>query len=147
MARRVVEPVGRGRPSLVVAALVVHLAVASAHGLTHGLVPVGLPAWQNGLVVATTFLGPVVGVLLASRSHPLGIPLFALSMLGSFLVGVSLHFLVSNPDHVHAIAPGAWRLPFQASAVAVAATAALGALVGARSWYGGMLGPAGDDAR
>ena len=116
------------------AALGLHLAVAVAHGSTHALVPVWLPPWGNALVLVTTFVGPIAGVVLAWRDHPLGIPLFTVTMAGALLVGGVLHFVVENPDHVHAIPGGPWQTPFRASAAAVAVTSALGAVVGVWAW-------------
>ena len=126
------------RRVVLVVALGVHLTVALAHGSTHALVPVGLPAWQNLLVLATTFLGrfALVGFLgrLFRGGFGRGVPLFAASMAGALLVGGTLHFLVDNPDNVRAIPADPWRLPFRISAVAVAATAGTGAAVGAWAW-------------
>lgn len=118
------------------AVLVAHLAVAVFHGVSHGLIPVHQPAWQNALVLLTTFLGPTVGGLLAWRDHPLGVPLFTVSIAGALLVGGVLHFVVENPDHVHAVG-GPWQLPFGASAVAVAVVSAVGTATGLRYWVGG----------
>lgn len=115
-------------------AVALHLAVAGAHGVTHSLVPVWLDPVASALVLATTFLGPVAGVALAWRSHPLGVPVLAVSMAGAGLSGGALHFVLANPDHVHAIPAGPWQVPFQASAVAVAATSTLGVLASAWAW-------------
>lgn len=79
-----------------------HLVVAAVHGTAHALVPVRLTAWGNAVVVATTFVGPVVGLALAWRGHPLGVPVFTASMAGTLALGGVLRFLVENPDHVHA---------------------------------------------
>lgn len=116
------------------AVLGLHLATALVHGSTHALVPVRLAPWQDVLVLATVFVGPVLGILLDRRGHPLGIPLFTLSMAGAFLLGGALHFVVENPDHVAAIPASPWRLAFQVSAVGVAVTPAAGAVLGARYW-------------
>lgn len=117
-----------------VGVLGLHLAVAVAHGAAHELVPVWLSAELNALVALTTFLGPVAGVALAWRGHRLGVPLFTVSLAGAFLLGLVLHFLVENPDHVQAVGAGPWQLSFQATAFAVGLTAALGTVVGARYW-------------
>jgi hypothetical protein len=85
---------------------------------------------------ATVFVGPAVGVALLWRGHPLGPPLFTLSMAGAVLLGGSLHFLVDNPDHVHAIPAGPWRLPFRVTAAGVAVTPAIGTAVGLWYWRG-----------
>lgn len=110
-----------------------HLAIAIVHGTSHALIPVPLPPWQNVLVLGAVFVGPVVGVGLTLRGHPLGIPLFTVSMLSALLLGGVLHFLVENPDHIHMIPEGQWRLPFRMSAAGVAVMPAVGTVVGA--WY------------
>lgn len=122
-----------GRRIALEAALGLHLAVAVAHGATHGLVPVHLPAWQNLVVLLTTFIGPVVGVALTRRDHPAGVPLFTGSLLGALVVGLILHFLVENPDHVAAVPVGPWQAAFRISAAGVAVTPTIGLLTGA--WY------------
>lgn len=111
----------------------VHLLVAIVHGATHGLVPVTLPSWQNALVVATVFVGPIVGVLLDERGHRLGLPLLAGSLAGAFLLGLILHVLVENPDHLLAVPASPWRSAFQLTGVAVTLVPAIGAAVAA--WY------------
>jgi len=124
---------------VLVAALLVHLAASGLHGLTHGLVPVDLAPWQDAVVVTTTFVGPVAGVALALRGRrigprgsELGLAVFTASMAGALAFGAYFHFLVWNPDHVHAVPADPWRVPFQASAVAVALANALG--VGSGVW-------------
>ena len=121
--------VGVSGPRLLFTVLGVHLAVSLAHGATHGLVPVALPVWQDALVIGVVFLGPIAGVLATRVDERLGLDVFAGSLTGALLVGVTLHFLVENPDHVHEIARGPWTLPFQVSAVVVALTDALALLV------------------
>lgn len=121
------------RRAVLLAVLGAHLAAGVAHGSTHAAVPVPLSAWQTAVVAGTTFVGPVAGVLLDRREHPLGLPLFVASMAGALAFGGVFHFLVENPDHVGAIPAGRWQLPFGASAVAVAVTDGLGVVVGA--WY------------
>lgn len=116
-------------------ALVAHLAVAATHGLSHGLLPVGLAPWQNAVVLVTVFLGPVVGVGLVRHDHPLGLPLFTVSMAAGLLFGLTFHFLLENPDHVHAVPGGAWRFPFQATAVGLVITGGVGAGLGAWYWW------------
>ena len=121
------------RDVALLAALAVHLAAAAVHGATHGLVPVPLPAWANALVLGTVVVGPVAGVALARRGHPVGVPLFTASMTAAFLLGLALHFSVETPDRIDLVPAGPWRLHFQASAVGVAAVQALGIAVGA--WH------------
>jgi ABC-type xylose transport system permease subunit len=114
-----------------------HLLAALVHGSAHALVPVTLAPWTNALVLATVFVGPVAGVWLDRRGHPLGVPLFTVTMAGALVLGGVLHFLVAGPDHVDAVPPGPWRLPFRASAATLLASEALGVAVGARRWLAG----------
>lgn len=111
-----------------------HLAAAVIHGATHGLVPVRQPVWQNGLVLVTTFIGPIIGAALAWRDHPWGLPVFAVSMAGALLLGGSLHFFFENPDHVQQVPTDPWRVPFQVSAAAVLLTPALGLVAAGYLW-------------
>lgn len=115
--------------------LVAHLAVAATHGVSHGLLAVGLAPWQNAVVLVTVFLGPVAGVALARRGHPLGIPLFTVTMAVGLVFGVAFHFLLENPDHVHALPAGAWRLPFQITAVGLVLTGGVGTGLGGWYWW------------
>lgn len=122
---------------LLLGALGLHLAASTAHGLTHGLVPVDLAPWQDAVVLATTFVGPVAGAAYwlrggedASFAPRLGLAVFTGSLVTALTFGVYFHFVVWNPDHVHAVPTDPWRLPFQASAVVVAAGNALATAVG-----------------
>ncbi|WP_254821209.1 hypothetical protein [Haloglomus halophilum] len=116
--------------------LLAHLAVAAVHGLSHGLLAVGLAPWQNAVVLLAVFLGPVIGVALVRREHPLGLPLFTASMAVGLLFGLAFHFLLENPDHIHALPAGTWRLPFQATAVGLVVTGGAGTGLGGWYWWG-----------
>lgn len=111
-----------------------HLAAAVLHGIAHGLVPVELAWWQNGLVIVSVFVGPITGVALDRRDRPLGLPVFTVSMAGALAIGAVLHFLVENPDNVSAIPAGQWRFLFQVTAVGVFVTPLVGTAVGLRYW-------------
>lgn len=117
--------------------LAAHLAVAVVHGVAHEAIPVGLAPWQTAVVLATTFLGPVAGVALTLRDHPLGLPVFTAAMAGALAFGVTFHLLVANPDHVHAVPADPWRVPFRATAVGLVGTDAAGTAVGAWYWRRG----------
>jgi hypothetical protein len=116
--------------------LLAHLAVAAVHGLSHGLLAVGLAPWQNAVVLVTVFLGPAAGVALVRREYPLGLPLFTGAMAAGLLFGLTFHFLAATPDHVHAVPGGAWRLPFQATAVGLVVTGGAGTGLGGWFWWG-----------
>jgi hypothetical protein len=85
-------------------------------------------------VLATVFVGPIVGVALVRRGHPLGLGLFTVTMAGGLALGGVLHFLVENPDHIHAVPANQWRYAFQLSAVGVAITGTLGTVAGVWAW-------------
>jgi AhpD family alkylhydroperoxidase len=135
----------RGAATVAAAALGVHLLVHAAHGVPHATIPVGLPAWLLATVVLTTFVLPVVGVVLLWRGPArVGAAVFAGSMAAAFVVAGVLHFVVSNPDHVTAVPAGPWRLPFQATAAAMALVDAVGVVVGVRCWRAAAAAPGGD---
>lgn len=113
-----------------------HLVVAVVHGIAHELVPVALGPAANGLVLLTVFVGPVAGVVLERRGHPLGIAVFTLAMAGAVVLGGTLHFVVENPDHVAGLPASPWAPLFGASAVGVLVVPAIGVVVGARAWAG-----------
>jgi hypothetical protein len=52
------------------------------------------------------------------------------SMAGALIFGLAFHFLVSGPDNVFTLNPGAGREAFRFSATLVALTEALGCAVG-----------------
>ena len=52
------------------------------------------------------------------------------SMAGALIFGLAFHFLVSGPDNVFTLNPGAGREAFRFSAVLVALTEALGCVAG-----------------
>jgi hypothetical protein len=51
-------------------------------------------------------------------------------MVGALIFGLAFHFLVSGPDNVFTLNPGAGREAFRSSAVLVALTEALGCVAG-----------------
>jgi hypothetical protein len=91
-----------GRGSVAVAgAVVVHLLLTLAHGVTHVTVPVAIPGWQLLTAIAVLFVVPVAGAVLSLRGRPwVGSWLLVLAGLGGLLLEGTLHFLVVNPDNV-----------------------------------------------
>lgn len=120
---------------VLVGVLGLHLVVSVAHGSVHGLAPVPQPPWQQALVLTTVFVGPIAGVALVRRGHPLGVGLFTVSMAAGLLLGGILHFLVENPDHIHRVPANQWRPFFEASALGVFLTGTLGTLTGIWAWH------------
>lgn len=115
--------------------LAVHFVTNAVHAIAHAEIPVVLDPALNLVVLLGFFVLPAVGVALLWRgSARPGAAVFTLGMAVSFVLGVSMHFLVSNPDHVSAVPPGDWQLPFQLSAVGFVATTAAGTALGAWIW-------------
>lgn len=101
------------------------------HGTSHVDHQVPLAAWQWAYVIFVVFLAPVVAAtLLWTRLRWVGAWLFLTSMTGALIFGLVFHFLVSGPDNVFTLNPGAGREAFRFSAVLVALSEALGCLAG-----------------
>lgn len=96
------------RAALVTTTVVaLHLLLHAAHGAVHEVIPVRIAAWQTGFVVGVIFLLPVVALACIHQGRRrlgagalVGAGIAALGFEGTF------HFLVENPDHVHAVADG-----------------------------------------
>ncbi|WP_458206890.1 hypothetical protein [Haladaptatus sp. NG-SE-30] len=115
-------------------ALGVYLLVNLAHGVPHVAAPVPLTQFQSAFVGFVVTLAPVVGFVLLWRGRErLGSAVFTLSMAASLVFGVYFHFLVSNPDNIHAVV-GPWELPFFLTAVLVAVAGVGGVVVGVWLW-------------
>ena len=118
-----------------VAALAVglHTAASAAHGVPHAVIPVPLAPWQWAFVYGVIVLAPLVALGLLWRGREAaGATLLAVSMAASLAFGVYFHFVAPTPDHVGAVPAGPWRGPFRVTALLVAVTDAVGALVGVR---------------
>ena len=101
------------------------------HGISHVEHQVPLAAWQWAYVIFVVFLTPVVAaMLLWTRLRRVGAWLFLASMAGALIFGLAFHFLVSGPDNVFTLNPGAAREAFRFSAVLVALSEALGCVAG-----------------
>jgi hypothetical protein len=101
------------------------------HGLSHVKYQVPLAAWQRAYVIFVVFLAPVVAaMLLWTRMWRVGAWLLLASMPGALIFGLAFHFLVSGPNNVFTLNPGAAREAFRFSAVLVALSEALGCVVG-----------------
>lgn len=97
-------------------AVFVHLAFVAIHGLVHLVIPVHLGLWQGVYAIAVILIAPLVGAGLAERGHlGLGAWVILCAGVGAFLFEAGFHFLIENPDHVHAVEDR--RLIFAATAV------------------------------
>jgi|AntRauTorcE11898_2_1112593.scaffolds.fasta_scaffold43752_2 hypothetical protein len=125
----------RSNAAVVTVVVTAHLLVNAAHGLVHWVIPVALTPFQFGYVLVVVGCGPLVALRYARRgSEALAGAVLAASMVGSLLFGVAFHFVLSTPDHVHAVPVGAWHVHFEWTAVASAIVDAVGAVVGVRIW-------------
>jgi hypothetical protein len=114
------------------AALVVltHTVVMLVHGAAHMRMKVELSAWANLYVLCIVGIGPMAGlILLKSSRQRTGSAVLCTTMIGALLFGLWKHFLAPGPDHAIHLQAGAWRLPFQATAVLLAVSELAGAIV------------------
>lgn len=104
---------------LATAVVVLSVAVSLLHTASHaGQHVMSLPGWQLAYIAVVIYAAPVVAaVLLWTRYRLAGAWLLAASMAGSFVFGLVFHFLVSGPDNVFTLLPGAWRTVFQVTAM------------------------------
>ena len=109
-----------------------HLAVSFIHGAAHSGAAVPLSVLQNAFVWIVIFAGPLIALWMVWTGRALGPELFLLTMAGSFVFGVVNHFVLESPDHVSQVTSATWRVPFQATAAALALLEAAWTAVGVR---------------
>ena len=120
------------RPFVITAALVVlvHTVMMLVHGAAHMRLKVELSTWAKIYVLCVVGIGPIAGFfLLRSSRQRTGAAILFTTMLGALLFGLWNHFIAHGPDHVMHLEAGAWRLPFQATAVLLAVSETAGAIV------------------
>lgn len=113
-----------------------HLAATVWHGVAHQRLAVALTPTQNAFVLSVILVVPIVAAALVWTRHVgIGIGLFSLSMLGSFLFGVLYHFVWVSADHVKHLPSGSAgdRSAFVASAGLLAFLELVSAIYGALS--------------
>ena len=116
--------------------VLVHMLVVTPHSIAHTVLHIDMNSWQNVYILVVILLAPIVSALLLWKRSKLGFSLLTLSMAGSFVFGVYYHFIAPGPDNVTSLHEGAWATTFSSSAVLLAATefvAAVVGLVGARN--------------
>jgi hypothetical protein len=105
-----------------------HLVVGSGHLVSHLLLGV-IPSLTQSIEIALINVLLPFASLAALRRNPLmGARSLCASLLGCFAYGVYYHFVFESPDHVCHLPSGAWALPFQVSAILLAAVDGAGAL-------------------
>ena len=119
-----------GRQALT-AVVLGHLAVTLAHGVSHGLQQVAPSAPAAAYIVIVIYAAPLVGLrLLRGPRGWEGAMTITAAMAGSLLFGLWNHFVVPGADHVAHQGIGAWASAFQATAVLLVVSEALGTWVG-----------------
>lgn len=110
-----------------------HLLVTLWHGYAHTRLEVTLPPEQNAFVFLVVILAPLAGLLVWTRYLRIGVWIFSLSMLGSFLFGTYHHFVVVSADHILHLPNGSAhaRSAFIASAAGLALIELVSTLYGA----------------
>lgn len=104
---------------------------------------IGLSTLQKLFVLIVINVCPLVAMaLLWTRRQRAGLALLSVSMGASLLFGVWNHFIVSGPDHVAEVTPGAMGHLFQFTAALLALTEGAGAWLG----FVGMRHSAGSQA-
>jgi|GEM_PF-537045 len=126
------------RTYITAAALVVllHTLAMLVHGAAHMRLNIELSAWANIYVLCIVGIGPITGFFfLKSSRQRTGATILFTTMVGALVFGVWKHFIAHGPDHVMHLQASGWRLPFQATAVLLAASELVGAIVPFRLLY------------
>lgn len=117
----------------ITALVAVHLAASLWHGNAHTLLAIDLPTAKTLFVFIVILIAPVFAAILVwTRYIAIGLFVFFLSMLGSFLFGAYHHYVLVSPDnigHLPAGSPEA-HAQFITSAGVIASLELAGALYG-----------------
>jgi len=120
------------RPLVMTAVSVVllHTAMMPVHGAAHMRLKIGMSTWANIYLLCIVGIGPIAGLfLLKSGRQRTGATILFTTMMSALLFGIWNHFIAHGPDHVMHVQAGAWRLPFQITAVLLALSETAGAIV------------------
>jgi|tagenome__1003787_1003787.scaffolds.fasta_scaffold20987668_2 hypothetical protein len=120
------------RPLVMTAVSVVllHTSMMPVHGAAHMRLKIGMSTWANIYLLCIVGIGPIAGlVLLKSGRQRTGATILFTTMMSALLFGIWNHFIAHGPDHVMHVQAGAWRLPFQTTAVLLALSETAGAIV------------------
>jgi hypothetical protein len=92
---------------VITAAVIVHLVASLWHGSAHTHLGIELSTQQTLFVYLVIIIVPVIaGVLVWTRYASIGLWVFFLAMLGSFLFGVYHHYVLVSPDNISHLPPG-----------------------------------------
>jgi hypothetical protein len=105
-----------------------HLLVGLGHVVAHALLGVIPSGSQSAEIASINLVLPVISLAILKRNPLMGARWLSFSLLACFAYGAYYHFLFESPDHVGHLPHGAWRLPFQISAVLLAVVDGAGAV-------------------
>ena len=87
--------------------VIVHLAASLWHGNAHTHLGIELSTEQTLFVYFIVIIAPVAAAILVWTHYvSMGLWLFFLSMLGSFLFGAYHHYVLVSPDNISHLPPG-----------------------------------------
>lgn len=116
-----------------VALVGLHYLVNLAHGAVHGAIPVPLTTAQRAFVVLVVTVGPVLGIWLLRRGrHSIGWAMLPVILVAAVCFSVVFHYVLATPDHLAHVPDGSGKLPFEATAGAVAVVDGGGAVLTGR---------------
>jgi NADPH:quinone reductase-like Zn-dependent oxidoreductase len=114
--------------------VIVHLAASIWHGGAHTSLAITLPAEKTLFVYIVILIAPIVAAALVwTRFFSIGLWVFFLSMLASFLFGAYHHYLLVSPDNIGHLPAGSPEAhsQFITSAAVIALLELAAALYGA----------------
>jgi hypothetical protein len=92
---------------IITALVIVHLAASLWHGNAHTYLEIELSMKQNIFLYLVIIIAPIIAAILVwTHKVSMGIWVFFLSMLGSFLFGVYYPYLFVSPDNISHLPPG-----------------------------------------
>jgi len=119
--------------SLITILVAIHLVASIWHGGGHSALAIALPPAKNIFVYVVILLAPVVSAgLVWTRYFSIGLWVFTLAMLGSFLFGSYHHYVLISPDNIGHLPAGSpeSHSQFITSAAVIALLELAGALYG-----------------
>jgi hypothetical protein len=92
---------------VITAAVIVHLVASLWHGSAHNHLGIELSTQQTLFIYLVIIIAPVIaGILVWTRYVSIGLWVFFLAMLGSFLFGVYHHYVLVSPDNISHLPAG-----------------------------------------
>jgi hypothetical protein len=118
---------------LITILVAIHLVASIWHGSGHSALAISLPPAKNIFVYVVILIAPIVSAgLVWTRYFSIGLWVFTLAMLGSFLFGSYHHYVLISPDNIGHLPAGTpeSQSQFITSAAVIALLELAGALYG-----------------